>query len=237
MSASRVALAGIVPAGGRARRFGSDKTLAPLAGATLLGRAVGACRAAGADPIVVVGPEQHAPPGTLAAREEPPFGGPVAALAAGLARIDAAAPGLLVAVVAADMPFAETALPALIDACVSRAASPASLRSSASSASPGSFGPSGSSELAGSPGSVGHDPVDGEVDGAWAVDAEGRRQPLLAVYRAAALRRALVALGDPSGAPMRAVTRDLRLVEVTVGAAAIDIDTPAALARAGRESP
>lgn len=215
MSASRVALAGIVPAGGRARRFGSDKTLASLAGATLLDRAVGACRAAGADPIVVVGPEQHAPPGTLAAREEPPFGGPAAALAAGLARIDAAAPELLVAVVAADMPFAETALPALIHACRSR---------TGSTASPAS------------PGSVGHDATDGEVDGAWAVDAEGRQQPLLAVYRAAALRSALVALGDPSGAPMRAVTRDLRLVEVAVGAAAIDIDTPAALARAGGES-
>jgi molybdopterin-guanine dinucleotide biosynthesis protein A len=50
---------------------------------------------------VVVGPPQPLPPGVQLAREEPPGGGPVAALRAGLAvvRTD------VVAVLAADLPF------------------------------------------------------------------------------------------------------------------------------------
>ncbi|MDN4489774.1 molybdenum cofactor guanylyltransferase [Demequina sp. SYSU T00068] len=192
--AARASIAAIVPAGGRARRFGSDKTLASIGGATLVGRAVDACRAAGAEPIVVVGPPENAVPGTVGAWEEPPFGGPVAAIAAGLSRLDEAD---LVAVVAADMPFAGDALAVLVAAIASS---------------------------------------DG-IDGACAVDTEGRRQPLLAVYRTRALSDALAALGEPAGAAMRALTRSMTLVEVPCGAAAIDIDTPEALARAGGEAP
>ena len=76
--------AALVLAGGRANRLGGvDKPALTLDGESLVARAVKAARAADADPIVVVGPER---PGVEAvwARENPPFGGPVAALAAGL---------------------------------------------------------------------------------------------------------------------------------------------------------
>ena len=203
MTASQSALAAIVPAGGRARRFGSDKTLARVDGTTLVSRVVEACRALGADPIVMVGPEANAPDGVLVTREEPAFGGPVAALAAGLAALavgdGARGDAELVAVVAADMPFVAGALPALLAAVEAD--------------------------------------VQGSRDGAWAVDADGRHQPLLAVYRVAALRAVVGALGDPADAPMRAVTATMDLVEVPVGAAGIDIDTPEALARAGGVGP
>jgi molybdopterin-guanine dinucleotide biosynthesis protein A len=50
---------------------------------------------------VVVGPEQPLPDGVLRRQEDPPGGGPVAGLAAGLAGIDVD----WVAVLAADLPF------------------------------------------------------------------------------------------------------------------------------------
>jgi molybdopterin-guanine dinucleotide biosynthesis protein A len=56
---------------------------------------------AGAGRRVVVGPPQYVPVGVALTREEPPGGGPVAAVAAGLACIDAP----WVAVLAGDLPF------------------------------------------------------------------------------------------------------------------------------------
>jgi molybdopterin-guanine dinucleotide biosynthesis protein A len=82
------ALGAIVLAGGRARRLGGvDKTALVLDGATLLARAVAAAHAVGARPVVV-GPER---PGLAAewVREDPPFGGPVAAIAAALPHVAA----------------------------------------------------------------------------------------------------------------------------------------------------
>jgi molybdopterin-guanine dinucleotide biosynthesis protein A len=81
-------LAAIVLAGGRASRLGGiDKPALELEGASLLARAVAATHAVGAAPVVV-GPER---PGVEAewVREEPPFGGPVAAIAAALPRVGA----------------------------------------------------------------------------------------------------------------------------------------------------
>src|SRR3954454_11079185 len=56
----------------------------------------------GAAPRVGVGPPQPVPAGVLLVRESPPGGGPVPALAAGLA---AAGDDEVVAVLAADLPF------------------------------------------------------------------------------------------------------------------------------------
>jgi len=70
------AAAAVVLAGGRGARMGGvDKPRLRLGGATLLERAVSAARAAGHDPVVVVGPEVG--------------GGPAAALVAGLAGLTA----------------------------------------------------------------------------------------------------------------------------------------------------
>ncbi|MFD2416993.1 molybdenum cofactor guanylyltransferase [Amycolatopsis pigmentata] len=76
--------AGIVLAGGAARRLsGVDKPMLELDGVPLLRRVITAL--AGAGPIVVVGPERPGMPDVRWAQESPPGGGPVAALAAGLA--------------------------------------------------------------------------------------------------------------------------------------------------------
>lgn len=75
----------ILLAGGRATRVGgAAKPLFEVGGRTLLGAAVDAARSAGADPVVVVGPvlDETLPVAWL--REEPPFGGPAAAIVAAL---------------------------------------------------------------------------------------------------------------------------------------------------------
>jgi molybdopterin-guanine dinucleotide biosynthesis protein A len=69
-----------------------------VGGRTLLDRALDAVRAA--EPVIVVGPERPAG-GVVWTREDPPGGGPVAGLAAGLARL---ADVDLVAVLAVDQP-------------------------------------------------------------------------------------------------------------------------------------
>ncbi|MFN8074749.1 MAG: NTP transferase domain-containing protein [Kineosporiaceae bacterium] len=76
--------------------------------------------------------------------------------------------------------------------------------------------------------------IAGGPQGAIAVDPSGHRQPLLAVYAAGPLRRALEALPDDArGAGLLRVVAGLRLVEVAVGHEhASDVDTPADLARA-----
>ncbi|MGH3716364.1 MAG: molybdenum cofactor guanylyltransferase, partial [Micromonosporaceae bacterium] len=99
----------IVLAGGGARRLGgADKPGLSLGGRPLLHRVLDAV--ADAYPRIVVGPPRPVPEGVLTTREEPPGGGPVAALAAGLALLDSVAPGpdgdvALVAVLAGDLPF------------------------------------------------------------------------------------------------------------------------------------
>jgi molybdenum cofactor guanylyltransferase len=138
-----------------------------------------------ASTIVVVGPSRSLPDGVLATQERPPGGGPVAALAAGLAVVrhvqgsaelgdEADDPGLLV-VLACDMPFVTAPH---VETLVTAAAA---------------------SENA---------------DGAAFVDAAGRRQHLAAVYRIEPLTRALGELGDPSGLAMRDLAKRLTVVEV-----------------------
>src|SRR5204863_90328 len=71
----------IVLAGGAATRLGgADKPQLKVAGRSLLDRAVDAVH--GAARIVVVGPEQQVDAAVTFCREDPPGGGPVAAIAA-----------------------------------------------------------------------------------------------------------------------------------------------------------
>lgn len=87
-------LVALVLSGGRSTRMGRDKAALVLEGETMLERTVRAGITAGASRAVVVGPEPFAPgpdsPLQLArfVREDPPFGGPVAAVAAGLAALE-----------------------------------------------------------------------------------------------------------------------------------------------------
>ena len=93
----------LVVAGGAARRLGGrDKAVVDVHGRTLLERVLAAV--AGAGRVVVVGPPRPLPPGTRPVRwtrEDPPGGGPLAAVAAGLPLVGAP----LVAVLAVDLPF------------------------------------------------------------------------------------------------------------------------------------
>lgn len=117
----------IVLAGGKSSRFGADKAFARLEGQTLLGRTVSSLANLGFTRIAIAAPpEKVAVVGAetgvslLAAPEDPPGGGPVAGIFAGLVALDQArADGndedaAQVAVLACDHPGAATVLSALL---------------------------------------------------------------------------------------------------------------------------
>jgi molybdopterin-guanine dinucleotide biosynthesis protein A len=108
----------VVLAGGTARRMGGgDKTALDLrAGRSLLGHLVSGLERT--VPVVVVGPKRALERPVQWTREDPPGGGPLAGLAAGLA---AASESEWVVVLAGDQPFAAAAVPELLRACGSRA--------------------------------------------------------------------------------------------------------------------
>ena len=188
----------VVLAGGAARRVGgADKTGLPLAdGPSALERVLVAVAAA--ERVVLVGPRREigAEVRVEWAREEPPGGGPLAAVAAGVAalRLDhdedrgaTVVPGPrldAVLVLAGDMPLVGAAVGALVDA------------------------------------------VEGGAVVAVLVDAEGVRQPLAAAYRPGALVRRLAELGDPAGQPVRRLLDGAAVTEVPDRwAASADFDT------------
>lgn len=100
----------VVLAGGSARRFGGDKLAAPLGGSTVLGRLLAALPAAW--PVIGVGPDRPTDRAVRWVREEPPGGGPLAAVAAAVPQVTTP----LVVVLAGDMPDAARALPDLLAA-------------------------------------------------------------------------------------------------------------------------
>ncbi len=181
----RLQFAAIVLAGGSGRRVGgADKAAMVLEGTTLLDRALHAADAASA--VVVVGPHRDLPAAVLQTREQPAGGGPVAAVAAGLAALTAApiadsAPSFsarrpcpeLVLVLACDMPFLDAAA---VDRVVTA--------------------------------------VRDDSDGAAYVDSDGRRQHLAAAYRTESLERALAAIDPVEGAAMRDLTNGLTIIEI-----------------------
>lgn len=80
----------ILLAGGRGTRVdGAVKPLFEVGGATLLSAAVTAVRRAGAQRVIVVAPVLDAALDVTWVREDPPFGGPVAAIVAALRDVDA----------------------------------------------------------------------------------------------------------------------------------------------------
>lgn len=75
----------IILAGGRSARMGLDKATLLVDGRSLLARTVGACGER--EQIIVVGPARADAAEVRFVREDPPFGGPVAGLAAGLSAL------------------------------------------------------------------------------------------------------------------------------------------------------
>ncbi|MFI5616097.1 NTP transferase domain-containing protein [Streptomyces sp. NPDC051567] len=176
----------IVLAGGAARRLGgADKPGLRVGGRALLDRVLDAC--ADARETVVVGDPRATARPVRWTREDPPGGGPVAALEAGLRQTSAGR----VLVLSADLPFLDReTVRTLLDV----------------------------------------NGTDG-MDGTLLRDPAGRDQPLVAAYRAGALRRELALLtaahGSLSGLPLRTLTAGLDLAKLTVAAplASFDCDT------------
>lgn len=104
----------LVLAGGRSTRFGSDKLAVEVDGSPLLRHAVDAAREAAAH-VVLVGPAPaDLPADVVVTREDPPFGGPFAAVVAGLDVLDERASVLLV--LAGDLVDPAPLLPRLLAA-------------------------------------------------------------------------------------------------------------------------
>lgn len=190
----------VVIAGGAARRLGgADKPALTVGGRPLLDRVLHAC--ADATRTVVVGPRRPTARPVDWVREEPPGGGPLAALDAGLRRTERET----VLVLSADLPFL----------------TPATVRTLLDRAAAGADGDvSGGGDADGAPGAV---------DGAIVDD--GRAQPLLGAYRAESLRRELALLAAEHGRlahlPLRLLTDELTLRRIAPAdpAEARDCDT------------
>lgn len=115
-SATMTVVSAIVLAGGTARRFGSDKLAAPLGDSTVLDRLLDGLPGPAEWAVVCVGPDRATRRSVHWVREDPPLGGPVAAIAAGLAT--GWVPEGIVVVLAGDQPYAAAAslrLSALLD--------------------------------------------------------------------------------------------------------------------------
>ena len=196
--------------GGRARRFdGAAKPLLELGGSTPWQRTLAALGERGVAPVVAVGTawdtDVTAPRGgggtvpMIWVREDPPYGGPVAAIAAGLPLLAEVEWALLLA---GDLVHPADVVRTLCDAV--RA-------------------------------DVGENAVDDARDPVDAIvfRADGRAQWLAGAYRVAAVRAALAAIVEPSGAAARELLGGLptRWIPDEDGITA-DIDTPADLERA-----
>lgn len=196
----------VILMGGRAERLGgAAKGDLRVDGRTLLERVVAAADVARDRVVVGESGASVLPSGVRVVREEPPFGGPAAAVAAGVR--DLPADGDAVLLLAGDQPFVAAAVAPLLAA------------------------------LEGVVGGA-------RVDGARAVDADGRPQHLTCVIRRAPLEAAIAALaveGSLHGVAMRRLLEPLHLVDVRVPpSATMDVDTWAdaeAVGATGGETP
>ncbi|WP_327703852.1 DUF6457 domain-containing protein [Streptomyces decoyicus] len=210
----------IVLAGGAARRLGgADKPSLSVGGRPLLDRVLAACPDAAI--TVVVGPRRPATRAVVHALEDPPGGGPLAALDAGLRHTTA--PTVLV--LSADLPFLTAAtVQSLLEAAT---------RTAGAATPGGRSAPHGRAPHDGRAPHEGRAPQDGAMlhDGAMLQDASGRDQPLVAAYRAEPLRRELARVraehGTLAGLPLRALMAGLLLERVpdATTTASFDCDT------------
>ncbi|MFJ6832604.1 DUF6457 domain-containing protein [Streptomyces sp. NPDC091209] len=195
----------VVLAGGAARRLGgADKPGVRVGGRALLDRVLAAC--AGATRTVVVAEPRSTARPVEWAREDPPGGGPVAALDAGLRHTTASR----VVVLSADLPFLEEGtVRRLLD----------TLRADGTQRT----------QPASAEGRPDPDGLGTHPDGVLLTDPDGRDQPLVAVYRAQALRRELAVLaaahGGLGGLPLRRLVAALDLTRVPDPVASFDCDT------------
>ncbi|PPF75208.1 hypothetical protein C5B99_11605 [Pseudoclavibacter sp. Z016] len=214
-------------AGGRGSRLGGvSKGDLEVGGRRLIDVALGAAHDAGASRTIVVGAVDVQAPAELI-REEPPFGGPAAGLAAALPSVSA--PWLLL--LACDLPRAPALVELLIEAS-GRGPEASDGATDGEADTDGEGSPPAPAEEAASA----HGAPVGGPDGFVVVDRDGRPQWLAGIYRTTALKRALEHAAAASGAhalALRHVLEPLALTRVPDrrGASA-DIDTPEQLAAA-----
>ena len=208
----------LVVAGGRASRLGGiDKTALLWHGRSLLDGVLAAV--AGAGRVCVVGSDADLPADVLRAMERPRWGGPAAAIVAGLQALAEAGSGEWVMVLAGDLVHADQAVPELL-AALAEAATPAAPATSATPATPAALT---------APAAAGE-----QTDGLISVDADGQRQPLLALYRREALAAAAAAIGPAENLSVKSLIGGLNLVELRLAdEASDDVDTPHDAARLG----
>lgn len=203
---------------------GLDKAALPVGGVPMRERVL--AEVADASPRILVGPGP-APPGVRLTREVPAGGGPVAAIAAGLALLDADVPA--VALLAADLPLlTRSAVGKLLHHLGKRSTGTLGERQTGTLGEPptGALGDSSagtpiepSADALGEPpaDALGEPPTDalggppadalggpptgavGALDGVCFVDRDGRRQTLCGVWRPDALRAGLHRLAVERG--------------------------------------
>lgn len=105
----------VLAGGAGARLGGADKPEVTVGGRAMLDHVLAATSSARR--VVVVGPPHLARPGVRAVLEDPPLGGPVAGIAAGVAALGDGPQHVLV--LACDVPFAADAVPDLLEAVAS----------------------------------------------------------------------------------------------------------------------
>ena len=115
-----MSLAAVVLAGGESRRFGGDKLAADLHGLSLLERAVTELPSDAR--LIIVGPEREIGRPAAFVREEPPGGGPAAAMIAGL-RLALSNDSDTIVVLPGDAPAAGRAVTTLLSVLRSSGAS------------------------------------------------------------------------------------------------------------------
>jgi molybdopterin-guanine dinucleotide biosynthesis protein A len=202
-------LATVILAGGAARRVGgATKPALQVGGEALLNRVLASVVLV--RPRIVVGPDEVTgllPADVTLTREDPPGGGPVAAIAAGLSCLDPPTPDSLVYVLAGDLPFLSSrTLDSLREVLLG------------SISVDGAAAVHGAVPAEGAVRADGAMPMDGAVpaDGAVLVDRAGRPQWLAGVWRLDSLVDRLTALGDPSGRAVRDLVSGLRVARVHV---------------------
>ncbi|MFC9560099.1 molybdenum cofactor guanylyltransferase [Agromyces sp. NPDC056965] len=120
----------VILAGGRSSRLGgTPKAELEVGGIRLVDLAVAAALEAGAGRTVVAGPPGLVAPPAISRREDPPFGGPVAGVAAALEALPDAEPhggadAAWVLVLSCDLPHAHAVAAALADAARTATDSP-----------------------------------------------------------------------------------------------------------------
>ena len=221
----------IILGGGRSARMGRDKRALTLRGRSLLARAVEAC--AERELIIAVTPDLPHDVGAdhvTCTLEDPPFGGPVAGIAAGMAALPPAEPGDEVLLLACDLPHVGEIV-ALLDAAplVELVETEAATEASTSS-----------TDQESKPAGKGIDTLDqrtanqqGAVDCVCLVDAESYPQYLAARYRRAALDAQLAAAGATRSLSVRRLMAGLNVRHIPAPEIAADVDTPDEAAAAG----